>query len=424
MIRRRSAWAALVATIWLSVGIHVHAATDTHQSIFDPAFRTLQVTVNDVPQSIPVILLDSGDRITVSFDELAEDRSYLRYSLIHCNADWQPSALVDSEYLDGFNVAEIDDYAFSRATTAHYVNYSITLPNEQMCMKVSGNYLLRVYREDDPDSILLQARFMVMEKSASVDAEVTSRTDVDYNQRHQQLAVMVDTEQAGVRDPFNDLYVVITQNGRDDNKATLRQPLRISGNKSYYEHQPQLIFPGGNEYRRMETVSVHYPGMHVAEIGYATPYYHIELETDYPRNEDQYLYDQTQHGRFLVREYNSSESDTEADYIVTHFRLEMPELQGADIFLDGDFTQRCFDPGSRMVYDRADGAYRSVQMLKQGAYNYQYLVVPKGSITGGTAPVEGDFYQTINEYCILVYHRPPLARYDRLIGGATIMSGR
>ncbi len=415
--------AATIMTI-LAVWNLCHSATDTRQGIFDPAFRSLQVWNADTPMSIPVILLGSGERIAISFDELAEDRSYLRYSLIHCNADWQPSALVESEYLNGFNVAEIDDFAFSRATTAHYVNYSITVPNEQIMPMVSGNYLLRVYREDDPETILLQARFMITEQSAGVDAEVTSRTDTDYNRHHQQLSLTVDTERAGVRDPFNDLYVVITQNGREDNKAILQKPLRISGNRSYYEHQKELIFPAGNEYRRMETVSTRYPGMHVAEIGYAAPYYHIELETDYPRNESQYLYDQTQHGGFLVREYNSTEPDTEADYIVTHFRLEMPELSGADIFLDGDFTQRRFDPGSRMIYDRAEGAYISVQMLKQGAYNYQYLVVPRGKEIGMTAPVEGDFYQTVNEYCIWVYHRPPLARYDRLIGGATIMSGR
>jgi len=400
------------------------ATTSTEQAIFDPAFRTLQVNRDDIPLSQPVIMLDSGERITISFDELAEDRSYLRYSLIHCNADWQPSALVESEYLDGFNIAEIEDYAFSRATAAHYVNYRITVPNEQMRPTVSGNYLLRMFREDDPDDILLQARFMIMEKTASVDAEVTSRTDMDYNECHQQLAITVDTDQTGVRDPFNDLYVIVTQNGREDNKAILRQPLRISDSKAFYEHQKPLIFPAGNEYRRMETVSIHYPGMHVAEIGYADPYYHMALETDYPRNENQYLYDQTQHGRFLVREYNSSESDTEADYIVTHFRLEMPELQGADVFIDGDFTQRRFAPESRMIYDRAEGAYKSVQMLKQGAYNYQYLVVPRGKDIGYTSPIEGDFYQTVNEYVILVYHRPPMARYDRLIGGTTIMSGR
>ena len=412
------------ATLTLAAWFGAMAATATEQAIFDPAFRSLQVNRDDMPLSQPVIMLGSGEQITISFDELAEDRSYLRYSLLHCNADWQPSALVESEYLDGFNIAEIEDYAFSRATAAHYVNYRITVPNEQMRPTVSGNYLLRVFREDEPDITLLQARFMIMEQRASVDAEVTSRTDVDYNESHQQLAITVDTEQAGVRDPFNDLYVVVTQNGREDNKVTLRQPLRISGSRAFYEHQKPLIFPAGNEYRRMETVSIHYPGMHVAEIAYADPYYHMALETDYPRNEDQYLYDQTQHGRFLIREYNSSESDTEADYIVTHFRLEMPELQGADVFLDGDFVQRRFAPESLMIYDRTEGAYKSVQMLKQGAYNYQYLVVPRGKDTGYTAPVEGDFYQTVNEYVILVYHRAPLSRYDRLIGGATIMSGR
>lgn len=421
MIRQRIATFITILGIILAT---CHAATDTRQGIFDPAFRTLQVHNSYAILSAPILIAGSDEQIQISFDELAEDRSYLRYSLIHCNADWQPSSLVESEYLDGFNVAEIEDFAFSKATAAHYVNYRITIPNAEMQPKVSGNYLLRVYREDDPETTLLQARFMISEQTASIDTEVSSRTDIDYNQSHQQLSLMIDTERANVRDPFNDMYVVISQNGREDNKAILQKPLRISGNRAYYEHLRPLIFPGGNEYRRMETVSIHYPGMHVAEIGYAEPYYHMEIETDYPRNESQYLYDETQHGRFLIREYNSTESDTEADYIVTHFRLEMPEIPNVDIFLDGDLTQRRLGPESLMIYDRAEGAYKSVQMLKQGAYNYQYIAVPRGSATGYTAPVEGDFYQTVNEYRILVYHRAPLSRYDRLIGSAVIMSGR
>lgn len=289
---------------------------------------------------------------------------------------------------------------------------------------LSGNYLIQVFDENNPDETLLQSRFMVNEGSAAVESSLTSRTDIDYNDGHQQLSVTVDTERSGVADPFNDLRVVIVQNGRTDNSATLRQPCRISANAAVYEHQRQLIFAAGNEYRRMETVSVHYPGMGVEEIVYADPYYHIRLMTDVPRSDAPYTYDSTQHGRFVVREYNSADPDTEADYAVTHFALQIPEQPGADIYIDGDFTRRRFDSESRMVYDHDAGAYTKAVLLKQGAYNYQYLAVPKGSSAGLTAPIEGDRYQTVNEYLILVYHRAPLARHDRLIGASVLYSGR
>lgn len=414
----------MVAVLALSAIVGCRAADDTRAGIFNDRFRSLQVKVAENPLAPPIINLAAGDRIVVSFDELAEDRHYLRYSLTHCNADWLPSRLVELEYLDGFNQGDVTDYDFSRATTVHYVHYSITLPNDYMRFTVSGNYLLKVWDEDNPDEILLQARFMVSEGGADVTGDVTSRTDVDYNKSHQQLSIAVDAERTLVGDPFNDLIVVVSQDGRVDNGVMMRQPLRVSGKRAYYEHQRPLIFPAGNEYRRFETVSTSFPGMGVDEISYYEPYYHFKLMTDTPRSDGSYSYDQTQFGRYTIREYNSANSDTEADYAVTHFTLDMPNRTDVDIFIDGDFTARRFDPESRMVFNRATGLYERSMLLKQGSYNYQYLAVPAGSTVGYTALVEGDYYPTVNEYVVTVYHREPASRYDRLIGATVIYSGR
>lgn len=397
---------------------------DTMNGTFDPRFRTLQVLVNGNEQTIPVIALNGDDRVTIIFDELAEDRHYYEYSLVHCNADWQPSGLVDSEFLDGFNVGRVEDYDFSDATTVHYVHYRITLPNEDMRITASGNYLLRVYPENDQENVLLQARFSVTEYSMKVSAAVTSRTDIDYNDRHQQLSVIVDTDKFNPNNIYSDMTVVVTQNGREDNAVTLRQPMRVSGSVAYYEHMRPLIFDAGNEYRRMETVSMTYPGMRVEEIVYAAPYYHQRIQADRPRAMENYSFDQTQHGRFKVREYNSTNSDIGADYAMTHFTLDMPQLEKYDIFLDGDFTYRRFAPESRMYYNTSTGRYETSLLLKQGAYNYQYLAVPHGSSRGETAVVEGNFYPTVNEYVVKVYCRRPGERYDRLTAVSAVYSGQ
>lgn len=398
-------------------------AEDTMTGIFDDSFHTLRISVNDNYMAPPVLMMDSGDELTISFDEITESNSYLRYSLMHCNANWTQSSLVESEFLDGFNFGNVDDYEYSQLAATHYVNYRITLPNDRFRFKVSGNYLLRVYRDDDPDTTLLQARFMVSESTATVMADVLGVTDIDYNDAHQQVSVAVDATNAKIEDVFNDMMVYVSQNGRLDNEVMVRQPLRVSGKTAYYEHLRPLIFPAGNEYRRMETVSTTYPGMNVESVDYYDPYYHATLTTDYPRSADKYIYDQTQSGRFFVREYNSSNSDTEADYVVTHFTLDAPELPGKYIFLDGDFTSRRFDPQSLMTYNRATGRYEKTLLLKQGAYNYQYLTVDAGSndIAGSTSVIEGDFYQTRNEYLVKVYTRRRGERYDRLIGVTTVM---
>lgn len=430
----------LTALLTISALFPMNAAENTSTGIFDPKFRTITTDVSGNRLAPPVITLGSADQLHIGFDCMSEDREFLRYSIYHCNSRWEPSNLVDAEVFDGFNYADITDYAFSRATSTHYVHYSITLPNADFQFRISGNYLLKVYPENDPEKTLLQVRFMVSEGAVGIRGNATSHTDIDYNGSNQQLEFRVDLNRYPVRDAFNDLAICITQNGRTDNPAVVTHPSRMEGNTLVYEHQPQLIFPAGNEYRRMETVQMQYPGMRIDHIDYFAPYYHHFVETDKPRHSSLYTYDSTQHGRYFIREYNADDSDTEADYSVVHFVLDMLPIPGADVYIEGDFTNRRFDESSKMAYDSEAGVYHKEMLLKQGAYNYQYLTLPSGVQHGtkrrdatplnnginakaSSAVTEGNFYQTVNEYLVTVYYRAPGERYDRLLGCTLIYSG-
>lgn len=396
---------------------------DTSQGVIAPSFHSLQVVFAGSEMGEPVIdLHNPADRVVISFDELSDDRRYMRYSLVHCDALWQPEGLVDSEFLDSFNEGTVEDYDYSQATIVHYVHYTITLPNEQVRITQPGNYLVKVYDESDPEETLLQARFYVSDNTVGIKADVTTRTDIDTNLAHQQLGLTVDTRYLNPEDPFNDLKVVVTQNGRPDTETVIVSPQRLGSREVIYEHLRPLIFPAGNEYRRFETVSTNYPGMGVERIERDAPVYNMMLYADEPRSSKDYLFDRTQHGRYLVRSSDVSDSSTEADYVMTNFTLAMPPLAGYDIFIDGDLTDRRFSPSSRMVYNEASGAYEQSLLLKQGSYNYQYLAVPSGSLKGETGPVEGNKYQTVNEYTIKVYHRPKGTRFDRLVGYGVVSS--
>ena len=120
-----------IATLLLCAGLHASAQT-TETRIFDPAFKTLKVEVNGNFMAQPVVSLGGPDQICVSFDEMGDDRSYLRCSLLHCDSDWQPSDLLESEVLDSFNEMDIDDFGFSAGVFRHYVNYRICIPNDVM----------------------------------------------------------------------------------------------------------------------------------------------------------------------------------------------------------------------------------------------------------------------------------------------------
>lgn len=394
---------------------------DTRTQIFDPAFKTLKVEVEGDFFAPPVVALGGGQRIIISFDEMGDDRSYLRYSLTHCNAHWQPSDLLDSEITDGFNEAEVTDYAFSQNTFRHYVNYRIAIPSPEMSPLLSGNYLLKVYPEDDPGQTLLQARFSVSEERVRIEADQTTQTDRGNNDRWQQLSLQVITGDYPVRDPYQDITIVVEQNGVIQPSSYTLKPLRTAPDRLIYEHLPALIFPAGNEFRRFETVRTDYAGMHIASNYYEDDGYTAVLQTDSGRADKPYDYDRTQQGRFKVDEYNSTDPDLGADYVLTRFTLDFPRLMNGEIYLDGEFTQHLPAESCRMVYNVQTGMYERDMLLKQGSYNYQYVAISSDTPSLPTSSlVEGDHYETRNEYAIKVFQQAPGDRYARLIGAATI----
>ena len=187
-----------------------------------------------------------------------------------------------------------------------------------------------------------------------------------------------------------------------------------------YTNLRQLIFPAGNEYRRMEFLSNKYNGMRIEGFSFHNPYYHAEVMPDLVRNQHPYEYDQDQNGRYLVRCSNCSDPDTEADYYIVHFTLQKGLIPDGNVYLSSEIYNNVLDEKSRMGFNPETGQYEKSVLLKQGLYNYQYLFVPNGETTGQTAPIEGDFFQTENQYSVYVYYHPMGSRYDRLIGVAII----
>lgn len=400
------------------------AEEDTRTQVADSRFKSLQVKLDGNDYFPPIITLNSDSKIRISFDELSDERSYLRYSIIHCNADWTPSNLVESEYLEGFNYADIEEYKFSIGTLCHYVHYSFSIPNDKIQFRVSGNYLVKIYADDEPDVTLLQARFYVCENAVSVGTSVTSRTDIDYNREHQQVSFFVDTKEYSIRNMYSDLKAYVSQNSRIDNEVIIERPLMVSGKRITYDHDKKLIFEAGNEFRRIETVAQHGISMGVESMEYHHPYYHARLFTDRMRTEDNYIYDKTQMGRFTIRSSEANDSDNGSEYIITHFTLDTGgKINSGKIYINGEFTNNMFTPSSLMKYDPSTGLYYTDMLLKQGAYNYQYLYVPDGSRRGYYS-IEGNKYQTVNEYLVRIYHRDPASRYDRFIGFGITFSGK
>ncbi len=390
--------------------------------VISPEIHTIQVNVNGNPSLNPVLRLNSGDAIYISFDRIGEN-SYdrLRYRILHCDAYWLPSrGISDIDYLDGFNDNLIEDYNPSVNTTVDYTHFSLSIPNKDAGVKLSGNYAVEVYEEGMPDKVLFTACFSVVDPMLSIGITISSNTDIDFNRHHQQLSFTLHHQTLNIRDPRNDLFVFAQQNNRLDNERKNIKPTYINPNKLIYEHNKELIFEAGNEYRRFETSSYRYNGMNVAHIEYVRPGYEMDIVTDKVKANRSYSYDQDQNGRFYIRSNETELSDTEADYFTTNFSLAMDSPLNEDIYINGAFTNNTFSDMYKMKYDFNKKEYRLSLLLKQGLYNYQYLV--KDGNKFSTAKTEGNYFETENEYTVYVYYRPTGQRYDSLIGVQTLRS--
>ena len=403
-------------TVLLSLLCCASAITAQRHEILDRQLHTLQVVVNDDPLLPPIMNLGGGNHLEIGFDEFSHEYHRYIYKVEHCNADWSPSTeIFESDYMNGFNGEPIEDYEKSFNTTVLYTHYSLRIPNENISLKLSGNYKLTVYNDEGDEPVpVLTACFSLVEPGVGIGATVSTNTDIDFNKSHQQVDFSVNYGLVKVIDPHRELKTVVMQNRRWDNCVVNPKPNIQAANKIEFTHNRQLIFPAGNEYHKFEILDVHIPTLNVDRMEWFDPYYHATLyHNQTARN---YLYDEDQNGAFIIRNSDDEDVATTCDYVFTHFTLKSPQLPGGEVYLNGEWTYNRFIPEYRMTYNRETQAYEATALLKQGYYNYNYLFVPDGETQGNSGRTDGNFYETENEYIILVYHRPNGGRYDKLVG--------
>lgn len=421
-IFRRLTFGRLALALGLTLGAAGPlAAQPGHTTYQAPHIKTLQLKVDGDASRLPVIALGGSEQLEVSFDDLTHEYVRYTYKIEHCDPEGNPTdGLFASDYVSALNDEEvIDDYEPSLNTTVLYTHYRFTLPNSHVRPLLSGNYRLTISREDEAGELqpVVQTCFGVVDAQVAIQPTVTTNTDVDWNVSHQQLSLRMDCSGLQLRDATSEVYTLVMQNRRLDNAVRNLPPTMQNGNTLIWDHARELIFNAGNEYRKFEMLSTRYPGMHGESMRWYDPYYHYALMPDQPRKN--YLYDEDRDGLCLIRCADSGSPDTEADYAYVHFTLAALPYQGRDYYVSGWWTAG-LTPDYRMHYNEQLGAYEAVLLLKQGYYNYLYLATDAAhGAVGQTAPAEGDFYQTENEYTVLAYYRPQGARYWQLVGAVT-----
>ena len=152
----------------------------------------------------PYLVLTNGcvdgteptNTLDISFDCMTHDLKQYSYTVYHLGYDYRKSDLQSLEYIQGFTTADITDYAYSNLTAEDYIHYQLTFPNEDMHLLKSGNYVLHVYEDGNPDNGVADICFQVVEPKVTISATVRTNTDIEFNGRYQQLDMDINTHQA------------------------------------------------------------------------------------------------------------------------------------------------------------------------------------------------------------------------------------
>jgi len=398
-------------------------------SVFDENIRSVEIFKEGWDLTFPVIQLGTDDRIILRFDDLntSNRTKNYTYTIVHCEADWRSSDLFPQDYLDGFEENRIEDYRHSFNTKQAFINYSINIPNRYVNILMPGNYAVIVTEDYNKDKPVLIRRFMVADKKIDVDVNVRRATLPQLAYTHQEVDFTINTGGYRIIDPLNELKVVVLQNNHWDNAITGLKPKFINGNSLVYDFENENVFPAGNEFRHFDTKDIRFKEQRTQNIYFDNDRYHFQLIADQIRALSAYLYQQDINGRRRIELENSEQSEIDADYVYVHFRLpvEAP-MVGVKLYVYGELSDwSTTDAGANrnlMDYNFNQKCYEAVMLCKQGYYNYQYAAFNQNTKILDTSYIEGNHYETENEYLILVYHRPFDGRSDKLIGVKSINS--
>jgi len=396
------------------------------EEIFDSRIRTLQLFREGWNLSYPIIKLNSNDKLVLNFDLLDDDPETYYYSFIHCSRDWKESGVFNSDFMEGFPENPIEDYRPSFNTKVNYYHYRLSFPNERASLKLSGNYIIKVYPAGEPDKPVFIKRFMVSEEAARIEASAHRPQLTESYNTGQQVDFKVNYSGLNVNDPYRDLSCNILQNGQWMNAKIDIKPDFVGNNELVYNSlSAKNIFPGGNEFRYFDIKSIRYQSEFIRKIDFVGSRYQVFLFPSENREFKPYFFWQDFNGKYYVAVQEGRNMDTDADYLYVYFTLPSKyEVKGGSMYVSGAFNNWSFNKENVMVYDPNSSQYQATLLLKQGWYNYQYIFVKDGENNFDPSFFEGNHYETENDYLILVYYRNPRERYDRLAGSVITNSNR
>ncbi|WP_396139587.1 DUF5103 domain-containing protein [Flavobacterium sp.] len=375
-------------------------------------FKTISFLQNG-QNVIPIFRL--GDSFQFVFDDLYGTEANYFYTITHCDYDWKPSQLAKQEYLNGFDDQRIQDYSNSLTTLQLYSHYKLTFPNRLTQFRVSGNYMIKIL--DDDKNIVFTKKFMLYEELVSVPMQVRRARNVAIVEKKHNIEFSIKSAIINFQSPLQNVKVMLLQNGKFETAITNIKPQFTIGNDLIYRYDKETQFWAGNEFLFFENKNILAANNTIAKIDSKGGLYNAYLYTSQARANSPYTYYPDINGNYIVKNIGRENNEIEADYAWVFFSLSAPAFyEKKSIYVNGMFNNFAIGEENKMDYNAEKGIYEKALLIKQGFTNFQYVIADSNGKIDEENAIDGNFFQTEDNYFVLVYYKENNQRYDRIIG--------
>lgn len=368
---------------------------------------------------IPIFKL--GDGFQFQFDDLFGNEANYYYEIVHCDYNWKPTEIPKTEYLKGFDGQRIQNYENSINTLQIYSHYKLAIPNQFTQLLISGNYILKIL--DENKEVLFSRKFILYEDIATIPIQIRRARTANYLEFKHNIEFSIKSLLINFQNPLKNVKVVLLQNGQFNTAIKNIAPQYTIGNDLIYKYDTQTQFWAGNEFLYFDNNDIRAAGNTISRINSSGGIYSANLYTNNARANYPYSLTPDINGNFVVRNISATKNEIESDYAWVYFSLSAPAfMKNKSVYITGMFNNYSLSPESKMDFDAKNNIFEKAILIKQGFTNYQFQVADdKGNIDAENA-IDGNFWQTENEYTLLVYYRDNNDRYERVIGKASANS--
>lgn len=377
--------------------------------------KTVQIQSAEIGENSLIFKLN--EPLVFSFDDLEADQKYYAYKIEHCYKNWEISDLNTSQFINGYDEFEITDFENSFNTLQPYTHHKFQIPNTNTSIKISGNFLITIFNEDE--EICIQRRIVIYDPLVTISAKVIRDRNTKNIDKKQVVQFTIYHPDFLINSPKRELNITVLQNNDWNFLKENLKPQYYKKDQLIFNYNDETSFFGNNEFLNFDTKN--FTGNHVS-IAKTTlnNLYNSYLYTNEPRASSPYTYYPDINGNFIIRTLNAENQSTESDYTRIHFSFDSNNSNfDEDTYVYGAYNNYALNKENRLLKNEKTGLWENIQLFKQGFYNYSYVTINKNKQIE-QHKIDGSFFETENNYTILVYYKPFGARIGKIIGASTI----